>query len=54
MLSFLLKVGPSVLTSEMDSFFINLGMLENCPIDFKRCMMIPVVVRYDLESVATL
>ena len=35
--------------------FVNIGMSEfNCPIDFKICMAIPVVVRYDLESVATL
>ena len=25
-----------------------------CPIDFKLCMMIPVIVRYYLESVVTL
>ena len=31
-------------------FFVSLGMLEL----FKLCMVIPVVVRYDLESVATL
>ena len=27
---------------------------QNCPIDFKLCMMIPTTVRYDLERVATL
>ena len=27
---------------------------HNCPIDFKLCMMIPITVRYDIGSVATL
>ncbi len=26
----------------------------NCPIDFKLGMMIPVIVRYNIESVATI
>ena len=27
---------------------------KNCPIDFKFCMVIPLIVGYDLESEATL
>ena len=29
-------------------------LFQNCPSNFKLCMMIPVEIRYDLESVATL
>ena len=38
--------------SVTDSFFVNLGML-NSPVDFKNCMMIPIGVRYELESETT-
>ncbi len=47
------NLGRSVRTSETDSFFINLGMLE-LSYRFQTLYGIPIVVRYDLESKATL
>ena len=50
-LFYLGQVRPSVLNGQLFSF---IQACQNCPIGFKLCMVIPVVVRYDLESEATL
>ena len=41
-------------TSGTDSFFSLIYACYNFPIDFTLSMVIPVVVRYDLESVGTI
>ena len=45
------SVRPSIRNGQLFTF---IWACYNCPIDFKLCIVIPIVVRYDLESVETL